>query len=58
MDNNEAERSLRLFVLIRKIIGCFRSEIGPKIYEIMMSLISTWEKQEKFIYTPLAAMLA
>ncbi len=47
MDNNEAERSLRPFVLIRKIIGCLRSEIGKKNYEIMMSLISTWQKQGK-----------
>ena len=44
MDNNEAERSLRPFVIIRKIIGCLRSEIGMKNYEIMMSLISTWQK--------------
>ena len=50
MDNNEAERSLRPFVLIRKIIGCLRSEIGMKNYEIMMSLISTWQKQGKNIF--------
>ena len=47
MDNNEAERSLRPFVLIRKIIGCLRSNIGMKNYEIMMSLISTWQKRGK-----------
>lgn len=47
LDNNEAERSLRPFVIIRKIIGCLRSEIGKKNYEIMMSLISTWQKQGK-----------
>lgn len=47
MDNNEAERSLRPFVLIRKIIGCLRSEIGMRNYEVMMSLISTWQKQDK-----------
>lgn len=47
MDNNEAERSLRPFVIIRKIIGCLRSNIGMKNYEIMMSLISTWQKQGK-----------
>lgn len=50
MDNNEAERSLRPFVLIRKIIGCLRSNIGMKNYEIMMSLISTWQKQEKNVF--------
>ena len=47
IDNNEAERSLRPFVIIRKIIGCLRSEIGMRNYEIMMSLISTWQKQGK-----------
>ena len=30
MSNNEAERSIRPFVIIRKIIGCLRSELGTK----------------------------
>ncbi len=47
MDNNEAERSLRPFVIMRKIIGCLRSSLGMRNYEIMMSLISTWQKQGK-----------
>ncbi len=47
MDNCEAERSLRPFVIIRKIIGCLRSEIGMRNYEVMMSLISTWQKRGK-----------
>ena len=42
IDNNEAERSIRPFVILRKIMGCLRSEIGMKNYEIMVSLISTW----------------
>jgi len=50
MDNCEAERSLRPFVLIRKIIGCLRSEIGMRNYEVMMSLISTWHKQGKNVF--------
>jgi len=57
MDNNEAERSLRPFVIIRKIIGCLRSNIGMKNYEIMMSLISTWQKQGKNIFYTLQATL-
>ena len=57
MDNNEAERSLRPFVLIRKIIGCLRSNIGIKNYEIMMSLISTWQKQGKNVFYTLQATL-
>jgi len=50
MDNNEAERSLRPFVIIRKIIGCIRSDIGKKNYEVMLSLVSTWEKQGKNVF--------
>lgn len=57
MDNNEAERSLRPFVLIRKIIGCLRSNIGMRNYEIMMSLISTWQKQGKNVFYTLQATL-
>lgn len=57
MDNNEAERSIRPFVLIRKIIGCLRSEIGMRNYEVMMSLISTWQKQGKNAFYTLQALL-
>ena len=57
MDNNEAERSLRPFVIMRKIIGCLRSEIGIKNYEIMMSLISTWQKQGKNTFYTLQTLL-
>ena len=47
IDNNEAERSIRPFIITRKIIGCLRSNTGMKNYETMMSLISTWQKQGK-----------
>ncbi|MEA3430887.1 MAG: IS66 family transposase [Nanoarchaeota archaeon] len=57
MDNNEAERSLRPFVIMRKIIGCLRSNLGMKNYEIMMSLISTWQKQGKNAFYSLQASL-
>ena len=57
IDNNEAERSIRPFVIIRKIIGCLRSEIGKKNYEVMMSLISTWEKQDKNVFHMLDTLL-
>ena len=50
MDNNEAERSLRPFVVMRKIIGCLRSELGVRTHEIMMSIISTWQKQNKNVF--------
>lgn len=56
-DNNEAERSLRAFVIIRKIIGCLRSEMGKETYEIMLSLISTWSKQHKNTFYMLQTLL-
>jgi len=40
--NNRAERGIRGWVVLRKIIGCLRSEQGFKTTEIMMSLFSTW----------------
>lgn len=57
MDNNEAERSLRPFVIMRKIIGCLRSDVGVRTHEIMMSLISTWQKQGKNAFYSLQASL-
>ena len=57
LDNNEAERSLRPFVIMRKIIGCLRREVGKRNYEVMMSLISTWQKQDKNVYSILQATL-
>ena len=57
LDNNEAERSLRPWVIIRKIIGCLRSDIGKRNYEVMMSLISTWQKQQKNTFYMLQATL-
>lgn len=57
LDNNEAERSLRPWVIIRKIIGCLRSEIGKRNYEVMISLISTWQKQQKNTFSMLQATL-
>ncbi len=57
IDNNEAERSLRPFVVMRKIIGCLRSEIGVRNHEVMMSLISTWQKQGKNAFYSLQTSL-
>lgn len=57
LDNNEAERSLRPFVIMGKIMGCLRSETGKHVYETMMSLISTWEKQNKNVFYTLQTTL-
>ncbi len=41
--NNRAERGLREWVVLRKIIGCLRSEQGFKTTETMLSLFGTWD---------------
>jgi len=43
--NNVAERALRELVVQRKIMGTLRNEKGTVIYETMMTLITTWNKQ-------------
>lgn len=57
MDNNESERSIRPFVIQEKIMGCLRSDEGMEVYEIMMSLFSTWQKQQKNPYYILQTLL-
>src|SRR3989344_8546364 len=41
--NNFAERALRESVLVRKIIGAFRSETGKENYETLASVIASWQ---------------
>jgi len=41
--NNFSEQALRETVMVRKIIGAFRSEKGKESYEIPASLISSWQ---------------
>ena len=43
--NNFAEQSIRETVMVRKIIGAFRSEKGKKSYETLASLMATWQMQ-------------
>ncbi len=43
--NNPAERALREHVVIRKIIGTLRNEKGAGIYEVLASVVATWELQ-------------
>jgi len=56
--NNYAEQSIRETVIVRKIIGAFRSEKGTKIYETMASLIASWQYQKKDIKTEFYRMLS
>jgi len=55
--NNYAEQAIRETVLVRKIIGAFRSEKGTKIYETLASLIATWQIQKLDIKKELHRML-
>jgi transposase len=56
--NNLAEQSIRETVIVRKIIGAFRSTKGPQAYETLASLIATWQIQNKDIRAELRRMLA
>ena len=56
--NNYAEQSVRESVLVRKIIGAFRSVKGTKTYETLASLIATWQYQKLDIKKELQRMLS
>ena len=55
--NNYAEQAIRETVIIRKIIGAFRSEAGTKVYEKLASLLATWQFQKLDIKQELQRML-
>lgn len=55
--NNLAEQAIQETVIVRKIIGAFRSEHGVKTYETLASLIATWTTQQKDIRQELHRML-
>jgi transposase len=43
--NNTAERALREFVVIRKIIGTLRNRKGTEIVETILTMITTWKQR-------------
>lgn len=45
--NNLAEQAIREHVIMRKIIGTFRSEKGSENYQCIASLLATWRLQGK-----------
>jgi transposase len=45
--NNLGEQAMREQVIMRKIIGCFRSEKGAENYQYIASLLATWRLQGK-----------
>lgn len=56
--NNFAEQAIRETVMVRKIIGAFRSVQGTKTYETLASLIATWQLQKLDIKRELMRMLS
>lgn len=55
--NNRAERGLRFFVILEKIMGCLRSEQGKRTTQTMLSLFGTWKLQGLNPYKELRAIV-
>lgn len=50
LDNNEAERALREYVIKRKISNGTRSDDGTEAWEVMLSLLDTCRKNDVSFY--------
>lgn len=55
--NNFAEQAIREPVMVRKIIGAFRSETGKENYEKLASVIASWQLRGLDLKTELREML-
>ena len=55
--NNLSEQVIREHVLMRKIIGTFRSKKGAEYYQYIASMFATWRLQGKDIYDELEKLL-
>ncbi|MCX6803365.1 MAG: IS66 family transposase [Candidatus Diapherotrites archaeon] len=55
--NNRAERSLRELIVLRKIIGGLRREIGARILESIATCLTTWKQQGKALLPTLTNRL-
>jgi transposase len=55
--NNLGEQAIRENVIIRKIIGTFRSENGSQYYQYIASLLSTWRLQGKNMFDELYTVI-
>jgi len=55
--NNLAEQAIREHVIMRKIIGTFRSENGSVNYQYIASILATWKLQGKNPFEELEALL-
>nr|WP_306766121.1 transposase [Ferroplasma sp. Type II] len=55
--NNLAEQAIREHVVIRKIIGTFRSENGSQNYQYISSLLATWNLKGKSMFVEMDKIL-
>lgn len=55
--NNLGEQAMREHVIMRKIIGCFRSENGAENYQYIASLLASWKLQDKNCFEELEHLL-
>ena len=55
--NNLGEQAMREHVVMRKIIGCFRSKKGAENYQYIASLLASWKLQNMNIFEELENLL-
>ena len=55
--NNLGEQAIREHVIMRKIIGCFRSKKGAENYQYIASLLASWKLQNMNIFEELENLL-
>lgn len=55
--NNLGEQAMREHVIMRKIIGCFRSEKGSQNYQYIASMLASWKLQGKNMFVELEKLL-
>ena len=55
--NNLAEQAIREHVVIRKIIGTFRSEEGSQNYQYISSLLATWNLKGESMFVEMDKIL-
>jgi hypothetical protein len=55
--NNLEEQAMREHVIMRKIIGTFRSENGSANYQYIASALATWKLQGKNPFEELESLL-
>lgn len=55
--NNLSEQAIREHVIVRKIIGSFRSKKGAEYYQYIASMFATWKILKKDIFEELSNLL-